>query len=285
MNGRDDSTLISAALADRLGLTQAPQGLEGTLGDATVLIQVRTTSEEHSNVPILEVQARLPFWPVLDAGLRVEPTGSWDALRATGREGFVRRFDIQGNEPDRVATLVGEAAQEALDQSFVGDPGPQVHDGGIRWAWRARSPWPTTDTLTAALLQLPRAWAAIVEASRTLRPASCTEASVQLAGLQAPPGLCGHLGRIWACLLVGPPAAQGVPAKVMLRLPQQLPGSPRVVREETLDAEVRAAMLALDDMLPLELHAQGLDARGVVPAGRLADTLQATTALARALAG
>jgi hypothetical protein len=344
MTDRDDTNLISSALATRLGLARRDHGLEGILGDATVRVQVQvgrhlsgphpTTHTYHTGQRFLSVQATLPFWPALDAGLRVEPIGSWEALRSAGNEGFDRRFGIEGREPGRAAELVGEQAREALDQSFVADPGPRVSDQGITWGWRTGQPWPTAEALGAAIRRLPVAWSAIVAASRQVRPAQgVEEAFVRLAGLQLPPGLelrgcpasvCGYLGSIWVSLAVARAGDGGLRARIALRLPQPLAGAPQVMREErfvwldrlmavvtgrpeitvgdeafdqrfavrslepdllkeTLDAGVRSAMLALDDLLQVHLQPSELVAGGPLPADKLGDALQAMTQLARAL--
>jgi hypothetical protein len=330
-----DQTLIYTALADRLALRPQQTWLEGTLGDAPVQLWVRVTTTSHRERS-LEVRVRLPFSPVLDAGLRVQPIGSWEALRATGRSGFAARFSLQGRELDRVESLLDEGMREVLEQCFVGDPGPQLTDQELSWAWltRAPAPWPTTDTMASVILKLPSVWSGVLARSRTLNPPRGAEdAFVQLAGLQLPQGMelrgcpagvMGHVGPIGATLVVGKATERGVSVRINLQLPQPLPGSPQIVREdrfswierlltyaggkgevelgdatfdqrfavrslkpealqEALDARVRSAMLALDDLLPVHLGSYALGADGPVPVGKLAQVWEATYTLARAL--
>lgn len=340
MRGMDDEDLLCSSLAQRLGLTQKGNQLEGILGDASirVAIYIRRAHRDTVHAPdherVLAITATLPFYPPLDTWLQVKPIGSWEALNASGRTGFVRRFSISGRESDRAAALLDEPARDALDQSFVGDPGPQITDQAIIWRLESRSPWPTIDAIAALLLRLPPVWSSIVAASLKLRPPSGVEAAfVQLAGMDLPSGLelrgcpagcTGHIGEIWLSLTMASAPDEAILVSVVLVLPTLLLGAPQVVQEErfswldralaflgskpeitlgddtfdarfavrslrpdlleeVLDAETRAAMLALDAYLPVHLDAKGIKARATIPLSRLGEIVGATVALARTL--
>lgn len=256
-----DADLVKEALAERLGLARKPGGLDGTVDGAPMQVQVQLLQSVHhhhhgatldlrtgtltpaARDPLqLQVKASLPFDPRLDAGLAVRPIGRFESLRAAGRTGFEGRFGIKATEPARGEGLVTAAAREALDAAFVGDPGVEVTDGGLTWGWAGPPPYPTVDELVAALAPLPRAWGAIVDASRGLAPPTgLEEVLVVLGALALPPqvelrgcpvGLCGTVEGVPVSVTAAPFAGGGWLGRVRVGLPRPLPGAPRVVRED-----------------------------------------------------
>jgi hypothetical protein len=345
-----DVAMITSALAEKLGLTVKPGGLQGVVDGAPFEVRLSAQSQNpHGNVAVLDLQsgtvrpihstidlvvdAKLPFAPPLGAGLQVGPLGGWGALASAGRQGFDARFAVKGDEADRIEVLFGSAARAALDRCFVGDPGPAVRDTGVTFGWR-RSPWPTVDEIAAALTPLAEVWRSVREAGRTVRPITGTEEAMVLlagvplpAGLElvgAPSGIVGAVDGVGVGVTVAPATAAGWHLRVNLQLETLLPGGPKVVREdrfgwfdrlgallsgrseielgdkgfdrrfavrslkpdalrEVLDAEVRAAMLALDGFLPIELSGGSIAGHGRVPTGKLEAAAAAALALAAAL--
>jgi hypothetical protein len=255
----DDVALIKTSLADELGLTAKPGGLAGPLDGAPleVTVAVVNVGHHHGRVydlksgtyidaggqhgPILVADARLPFRPRLDAGLKIAPVGTFDGLRSAGRSGFSGRFAIRGAELDRVEALVGEVARDALDRAFVGDAGPTVDDGGIQWRLQRGSPWPTVAEMAGAIRELPVVWRAVHEACRAVRPPAGVEdgvvrlarlrlpAGVELVG--CPAGISGVIDGVSVAVSVGGADTRGRSVRVAIDLRRPLPGGPQIVRE------------------------------------------------------
>ncbi len=256
-----DANLIRDALASRLDLTVKPGGLDGLVDGAPmqVVVQLLTPHHHHHHGAVLNLQTgtfqqmaqdplqlrvavTLPFPVRLDAKLAVGPAGGFESLRAAGRRGFDQRFVTKGAEADRVDALLTPEARRAMDDAFVGDPGVRVTDAGLTWEWQRQPPYPTVDELEAAIRSLPAAWHAIVQASRSVHPpAGLEEVLVALGALALPPGvelrgspvgLVGESDGVSLSVTVAPYAAGGWLARSRIALPEPIPGSPKVVRED-----------------------------------------------------
>ncbi|MCA9488321.1 MAG: hypothetical protein KC621_00300 [Myxococcales bacterium] len=349
MSVLEDERLIRAALAERLGLDGASGALRGEVDGAPVELSVSVTRQVPHSAAVIDLSSGqvtptvsplqlsvvlvLPFRPRMDAGLKVGPAGGFLALQAAGRVGPDQRLVVSSPEPDRTAALLGAEGLAALDAGFIGDPGPTLDDGGIRWVWRGIAPWPTTDAIAQVVRSLATAWTQVTTAARTLEPPKAVaDAWLILAGMElvpgveirgCPAGVMGEVGRVGTSVTVAPHHDGRWYVRASVRLARPIPGNPKVLREErfgffdrlgamvsgrpeievgdrafdkrfairslkpeqikdVLDADVRKAMLALDALVPAELSATSIEARGPIGGERdLVHVVQATLALAR----
>ncbi|MEQ1501901.1 MAG: hypothetical protein ABMB14_06705 [Myxococcota bacterium] len=257
---REERDAALSTLAAGLGLERiAPTLVAGELDGAPIRIEVRAelgySGGKHRHRrpedDRLVVQVDLPFWPTLDAGLKVDPRPE-----APDADGFPPRFaPIHAIEPDRGEALVSPGARTALAAAWVageleppgvwvatrrrGPGAPAVTDRSIRWTRSHRLPFPNAVIHLPPIRALPVAWREIHAAALAVRPASGTEgALVELArwcrpGIElcgAPSGLVGAAGP-YGFVASLRPDGDAVWGTVGIRFPDRLDGAPLVLAE------------------------------------------------------